>query len=105
MGATDNDFNIIFHSKAFFMIRYANYSWREIFSLFQITMRVFILALPIPILTYYYVDATEWSGFLFQFIVIILNTSLVILFVGIERKTRIRLLNVIINRLYNENFK
>ena len=84
-----------FGVKPYFMVRYAGYSWKELLRLFRVCVWVFLLALPVPLAAYRYIDPSTWQGVLLQGGVIGCSVPAVIWTAGIDKPTRGKLLNFI----------
>lgn len=87
--------------KPILLIRFVNYSWRDILSVIIPCMKVALLSVPLPLLVYYYLKKVSYSEiftFLLIVFVCIITSVCIIWFFGLTHEVRSKLLIMAKNR-------
>lgn len=85
--------------KPLLIVKIAKYSWRDILAVFRSCALVTLLSLPIPLLANHYIDASSSIWMLLAMVLItVVITALVIIFIGVDHSTRMKLLQYVRTR-------
>lgn len=77
--------------KPLLIIKIANYTWKDIWSVFMPCLKVTVFSIPIPLLIYYEIDDTSislWGKLILITIFSVLSISISTWYIGIEENTK-----------------
>lgn len=89
--------------KPFLIIKIVDYTWKDILSVFIPCLKVTMLAVPIPLMTYFSVDSNLSESKLLAFFIIVLvsliSVSIVIWTWGINQQLRKKIISFVVKKL------
>ncbi len=88
--------------KPILIIKMVNYTWNDIWTVFRPCLIVTLVSLPIPIYLSTFIDCTKIGNFIILGFVTVIIIGIVVFFLGIDKKTRRKILGFLKKRLkYN----
>ena len=87
--------------KPVLIIKFVDYNWKDIFSVFIPCLKVVVCSLPLPLLLYYQLDNDSVASFAIVVMTSIISVLTASWFIGLESEVR----NMLINQLKNRFWK
>jgi len=92
--------------KPLLIIKIVGYTWKDVLSVFVPCLKITVLAVPIPLMTYFFVNSTISGSKLLAFFIIVLvsviSVSIVIWTCGINQQLRKKIISLVAKRLNRE---
>ena len=92
--------------KPLLIIKIVGYTWKDVLSVFVPCLKITVLAVPIPLMTYFFVNSTISGSKLLAFFIIVLvsiiSVSVVIWTCGINQQLRKKIISLVAKRLNRE---
>ena len=85
--------------KPILIVKIAHYKWIDILGVYKTCIRVTLLALPLPLIINHYVQVNTILGFIAVALSTVIITGAVILYVGINKKTREKFYAFALNKI------
>lgn len=88
--------------KPLLIVKVANYTWQDIFSVYYPCLKVTLIALPIPLVLYHYQDCVlqfVWLRFWVLSAVSVMSVGLSVWLLGIDKPMRQRLISFVISKM------
>ena len=83
--------------------RIANYNWKEILDVYWVCLKVTLVAVPIPLALYYFIDVETIVNSVIVLLVSLLSVGIAVWYLGLTKSMRDRLLEAVKNRLPRVN--